>query len=222
MKKLLLTALLMATSISSYATSVTKIEDNHDVLKITLQQDEEDKYLKKVYDKVPDMLDKGQDSNKRSEREGAALQFIMTNGISKTGFSINSFSRLLNSEASMVKEYVKNQKMKGYLLISHTLVFSKGYPDLKGKALQEFKDNSECQNGYCVLVNIANIKVLNENKEEVKFDKDRFVKISKKYETKTDLWEVNPKEIKEPYKTIGIKLITGFGIGGLDAMDLIK
>ena len=222
MKKIILTTILSAITLSANATVATKVENikNHDVLKITLQQDEEDKYLKKVYDKVPDMLDKGQESNQRSEKEGAALQFIMTSGLAQTGFAVDSFARLLNSEAAMVKEYVKDKKMKGYLLISHTLIFSKGYPDLKGNDLKQFKENSECQKGYCVLVNIANIKLLNEKREEINFDKEKFIKISKKYENKDKLWEINPNEIKEPYKTLGVKLITGFGLGGLDAMDL--
>ena len=39
-------------------------------------------------------------NTQRSEKEGAALQMIMTNGISKTGFSNDDFARLLNNEAA--------------------------------------------------------------------------------------------------------------------------
>lgn len=185
-------------------------------------QELENQYLRDVYSKVPEMQDEGTDSNVRSEKEGAALQLIMTTGISRTGFSKDDFAHLLNEESIMVKEYVKGKKVKGYLMIENILLFTKGYPDLPAEALNEFKKHAECQNGYCVYVSISSIKQLNEKQEEVKFDQTKFMKIVAKHTDKSRLWEVKPTEIPEEYKNLAVKVISGYGLGGLDALDLAK
>lgn len=225
MKKLILGALLLTTAMIGNAlplpTASSNVNSSKDI--VTLKNKQADKiFLKSVYDNVPDMQDGDKESKKKSETEGAALQFIMTGGIARTGFTVKSFSKLLNDEASIVKDYVKNQNIKGYIMITHTLFFSKGYPDIPAKDLKEFKDNAECQKGYCVLISISSVKVLDENQEEITLDKEKFTTIFEKYESKEALWEVNPANILQPYKFLTVPLLTGFGLGGLDAMDLTK
>lgn len=226
MKKIIITLLSSSLLTLANASIPQKIENIHPVIKPNDNKNQakelENQYLRDVYSQVPEMQDEGTASNLRSEKEGAALQLIMTTGISRTGFSKEDFAHLLNEESIMVKEYVKGKKTKGYLMIENILLFSKGYPDLPPDALNEFKKHAECQHGYCVYVSIDSIRQLNENQEEVKFDKEKFMKIVAKHSNKSRLWEVKPNEIPEDYKNLAVRVISGYGLGGLDALDLTK
>lgn len=225
MKKTLLNLVLLSTLSLAYA-SVPQSNNIFDMPKKQSSKIDsgkiEDKYLKEVYSKIPDMQDVGIESNIRSQKEGAALQLIMTNGISKTGFSKDDFARLLNNEASMVKDYVKDNHIKGYAMIENILIFSKGYAQVPKEAMEQYKKSVECQKGYCVFVAVTNIKIFDENMKEIDFDKEKFVNIMKKYDNKDVLWEVKPETIPEEYKIKTVLTIAGFGLGGLDIIDLVK
>lgn len=224
MKKSLLSLLLLSTFTLAHA-SIPQSNNVFDMPKKENKAESrkiEDSYLKEVYSKIPDMQDVGIESNKRSEREGAALQLIMTNGIAQTGFSKDDFARLLNNESSMIKQYVQDNKIKGYAVIENILIFSKGYAKLPADIMDQYKKSVECQKGYCVFVGVSKVKFFDESMNEIDFDKDKFVSIMKKYDNKDILWEVKPDTIPQPYKMKTIVTVAGFGLGGLDISNLLK
>lgn len=221
MKNLIMGIFLVTTTIIVNALPIENVNIYKNNSTVKLGQSE-DLYLKKVFNSVPDMRYTNQKSKKKSEIEGSTLQVVMTNGLAKTGFNPDSFSRLLNNESSIVKDYVKNKNIKGYFFITHNLVFSKGYPDIPDKALKEFKERAECQKDYCVLVDISKIQILDQEQKEINLNSEEFIKLSQNYNDKNNLWEVNSVSILQPYKLLSVSLVTGFGLGGLDAMALIK
>lgn len=226
MKKTLLSIIILFTSALSHAVNVEKTE-NYQIPKTSanksIDTEQNVVYMKKVFNKIPDMLEKGEKSKKRSLREGAALQLV-TGSVDfyNTGITPESLASLINSEARGVKKFFKEKNMKGYFFVNHEFLISKGQPNLDQEELEQFRNQANCKNEYCTIVLVTNMKLLDENGKEQEFSRRDLAQYIKNEDKPNEFLEINPDFIQNSYETVKLKLVLGYGLSGLDSLEFIS
>lgn len=226
MKKTLLSVIILFTSVLAQAVNVEKTE-NYQITKSSanksIDTEQNVLYMKSVFKKIPDMLEKGEKSKRRSEKEGAALQLV-TGSVDfyNTGITTQSFANLINAESRGVKKFFKEKNMKGYFFANHEILISKGQPQLDKEELEQFKNQANCDNEYCTIVLVTNMKLLDKNGKEQEFSRKDLAQYIKNEDKPNDFLTINPKSIENDYETVKLKLVLGYGLGGQDALDFVS
>ena len=93
---------------------------------------------------------------------------------------------------------------------------------LDKEELEQFKNQANCDNEYCTIVLVTNMKLLDKNGKEQEFSRKDLAQYIKKEDKPNDFLIINPKAIENEYETVKLKLVLGYGLGGQDALDFVS